>query len=97
MSKLMSMINHWLDRNRTTLLGKHACDDEMLKEMDVLEPKGHLGNGRQETRTNDNRHKEKTGWGIEWSNELADELHKTIWKKFKKKSVCFRYRCNMDC
>ena len=31
--------------------------------------------------------KRKLGWGIEWSNELADELHKTIRKKFKKRRV----------
>ena len=26
--------------NGDTIEGKHACDDEMLKELDVLEPKG---------------------------------------------------------
>ena len=31
--------------------------------------------------------KRKLGWGIEWSNELADELHKPIRKKFKKRRV----------
>ena len=31
--------------------------------------------------------KRKLGWGIEWSNELADELHKPIRKKFKKRKV----------
>ena len=31
--------------------------------------------------------KRKFGWGIEWSNELADELHKPIRKKFKKRKV----------
>ena len=48
----MSMINHWLGRNRTTLwmryqcdmisaieTTEHACDDEMLQELDMLEPK----------------------------------------------------------
>ena len=27
-------------RDNETKEGKHACDDEMLKELDVLEPKG---------------------------------------------------------
>ena len=27
------------------------------------------------------------GWGIEWINELADELHKPIRKKFKKRRL----------
>ena len=31
--------------------------------------------------------KRKLGWGIEWSNELADGLHKPIRKKFKKRRV----------
>ena len=33
------------------------------------------------------------GWGIEWSNELAAELHKPIRKKFKKRRVL---ACGVD-
>ena len=40
---------------------KHACDDEMLQELDVLEPKGIRE--KLETRTNDNRYKEKAWLG----------------------------------
>ncbi len=28
--------------------------------------------------------KRKLSWGVEWSDELADELHKPIWRKFIK-------------
>ena len=77
---------------------KNTCDDdEMLQELDVLQPKViHEKIDRKLLRTIIGT-KRNFGWGIEWSNELADELHKPIRKKFKKKSVCFRYRCNMDC
>ena len=67
--------------------GGGACDDEMLQELDVSEPKGirekidrillRLIIGR----------KRKWGLGIEWSNELADEIHKSIRRKFVKRRV----------
>ena len=69
-------------RDNETKEGKHVCDDEMLKELDVLEPKG--------IRERIDRiigAKRKLGWGIEWSNELAIELHKPIRKKFKRRRV----------
>ena len=31
--------------------------------------------------------KRRLGWGVSWSNELAEELHKPIRKKFKKRKV----------
>ena len=31
--------------------------------------------------------KRKFGWGIDWSNELVDELHKHIRRKFKKRRI----------
>ena len=63
-------------RENDTKVGKHPCNDEMLQELDVLEPKG--------IREKIIGTKRKLGWGIEWSNELQ----KPIRKKFKKsKSV----------
>ena len=63
-------------RDNDTKEGKHACDDEMLKEQDVLEPKGIRGKiARKLVRTITGT-KRKLSWGIEWSNELVDELHK---------------------
>ena len=93
----MSMRHDICYRNNETKQGKHACDDEMLQELDVLEPKGIREKiNRKLVRTIIGA-KRKLGWGFEWSNELADELHKPIRKKFEKRRVCFRYRCNMDC
>ena len=67
--------------------GKKKCDDKMLIELDLLEPK----NIREKIDRSVVRKlisaKKRLGWGIEWSNELADELHKPIRKKFKKRIV----------
>ena len=53
----------------------------------MLEPKGIRETvGRELVRTIIGA-KRKLGWGIEWSNELADQLHKPIRKKFKKRKV----------
>ena len=69
--------------NKTKQNGKKKCDDKMLIELDLLEPKSirekidkSLVKGAIST-------KKRLGWGlIEWTNELADELHKPIRKKF---------------
>ena len=75
-------------RDNETKEGKHASDDEMLKELDVLESKCIREKiDRKLVRTMIGT-KRKLGWGIiEWSNELADELHKPIRKKFKTRRV----------
>ena len=49
-------------RDNETKEGKHARDDDMLKDLDVGTQR-HPGNGRQGTRTNDNRRKEKAWLG----------------------------------
>ena len=66
---------------------KHAFDDEMLKELDVLELKGIREKIDIKFVRSIIGKKRRLGWGIEWSNELADELHKPIRKKFKKRRV----------
>ena len=74
-------------RDNETKQRIHGCDDEMLQELDVLEPKGTREKvDRKLVRTIIGA-KRKIGWDIEWSNELADELHKPIRKKFKKRRV----------
>ena len=50
-------------RDNETKERKHACDDEMLQDLDVLEPKDTREKDRQEARTNDNRYKEKAWLG----------------------------------
>ena len=74
-------------RDDDTKAGKKKCDDKMLIELDILEPK----NIREKIDRSLVRKvisaKKRLGWGIEWSNELADELHKPIRKKFQKRLV----------
>ena len=71
-------------RDNETKEGKHACDDEKLQELDVLEPKCIQETvDRKLVRTVIGA-KRKLGWGIQWSNELTDELHKPIGRNSKR-------------
>ena len=97
------MTNHWLDKNLTTLSMRYQCDiitaietTERRRENTRVMMKccrsWVCSNGIREkvdrklVRTKIGT-KRKLGWGIEWSNEHADELHKSIRKKFKKRRV----------
>ena len=78
------------DYNGNTKEGEHACDDEILKEPDVLEPKGIREKIDKKLVRAIIGKKRNLGLGIErrnnieWSNGLADELHKPIRKKCPK-------------
>ena len=72
---------------RTKKGSKRKCDEEMLKELKLLKPKDlreridrRLVQGFIEA-------KHKMGWGIKWTDELADELHKPIRRKFQRRKV----------
>ena len=78
----------------TTKQGKHDCDDEMLRELDVLHPKTLRERSDKKLVQTIIGTKRKLGWGIQgddededWTNELTDELHKPIRKKFRKRIV----------
>ena len=70
-----------------TNAGKQKRDDEMLHELDVLQPKCIRVNLHRKLVRSIIGTKRKLGWGIEWGDELADELHKPVRKKFKKRRV----------
>ena len=59
----------------------------MLQELDVLQPKGIREKIDRKLARSIIGKKRKLGWGIEWSDALADELHKPIRRKFKKRRV----------
>ena len=59
----------------------------MLEELDELEPKGIREKIDKKLARAIIGRKRKLGWGIEWSNELEDELHKLIRRKFRKRRV----------
>ena len=83
-----------------TKQGKHDCDDEMLRELDELNPKTIRERIDKKLVRSIIGTKRKPGWGIadddddddddEWSDELTNELHKPVPKKFRKKIVFAR-------
>lgn len=74
-----------------TKTGKHNCDDDMLKELDVLEPKSIREKIDKRLVKSLIGAKRKFGLGvIAWSDPLTDELHKPVRKRFKKRKVFAR-------
>ena len=74
-------------RDNSTKKGKQDCDDEMLKELKVLKPKDLRERVDRNLVQNIIGSKKRMGWGIQWTNELADELHKPKRQKFQKRRV----------
>ena len=78
--------------NKTKQNGKKKCDDKMLIELDLLEPQSIREKIDRSLVRKIISSKKHLGLGlVEWSNELADELHKPIRKKFKKRIVFAKY------
>ena len=67
--------------------GKQKCDKEMLSELDILQPKDLREKIDKRLVRKIISTKMRLGWGIKWTNELADELHKPIRRKFQKRLV----------
>ena len=74
-------------RDNSTKTGKEKCDDQMIIELDLLEPKNLRERIDRSLVRKIISAKKRLGWGIEWTNKLADELHKPIRRKFKKRIV----------
>ena len=75
-------------RDNDTREGKHECDDKMLQELKVLKPKDLREKIDRKIVQSIIGTKRRMGWGlIQWTNELADELHKPIRHKFQKRKV----------
>ena len=74
-------------RDNNSKKGKEKCDDEMLKELDILKPKDAREKIDKKLTKSIIGVKRYLGMSITWKNELADELHKPIKKKFKKRKV----------
>ena len=70
--------------------GKKKCDDEMILDLDLLEPKDFRERIDRKLVRNIIATKRRLGLGIEWTNDLADELHKPIKRKFQKRFVFAR-------
>ena len=74
-------------RDNRSKKGKQKCDDKMLKDLEVLKPKDVRERIDKNVVQKILGGKKRMGWGIQWSNELADELHKPIRRKFQKRKV----------
>ena len=99
----MKMISGYLDRNHAvgaifmyhdicyrgnnTKEGKHKCDDIMLQESDTMQPRGFCEKLERKLACSIIGKKRKLDWGIEWSDDLAEELHKPTRRKFVKRRV----------
>ena len=66
--------------------GKHECDRKMLAELNTLVPKGRREKVDRQLVRSIIGLKHRLGLGI-WSNQLASELHKSIRRRFGKRTV----------
>ena len=74
-------------RDHDTLKGKLNCDDKMLKELEILKPRNIRERIDRKIVRKIIQTKRRLGWGLKWSDPLADELHKPIKRKFQKRRV----------
>ena len=66
---------------------KRECDRKMLVELNAPVPKGRCEKAdRQQVRSIIGL-KHRMGLGIDWSNQLANELHKPVRRRFDKRTV----------
>ena len=74
-------------RDHSTKQGRDKCDEEMISELEVLKPENIREKIDRKLVQSIMKAKRKMGWGIKWTNELSDELHKPIRHKFPKRMV----------
>ena len=67
--------------------GKHECDRKMLAELNTLVPVGRREKVDRQLVRNIIGLKHRLGLGIHWSNQLANELHKPLRRRFDKRTV----------
>ena len=71
-------------RDDDTAAGKREYDRKMLVELNALVPKGRRENVDRQLVRRIIELKYRMGLGIEWSNQLADELDKPVRRRFEK-------------
>ena len=74
-------------RDNDTLAGKRERDRKMLAELNVLVPKGRREKVDRQLVRSIIGYKHIIGLGIHWSNQLANELHKPVRRRFDKITV----------
>ena len=67
--------------------GKHKCDRKMLAELNTLVPEGRREKVDRQVVRSIIGLKHKLGLGMHWTNQLANELHKPVRRRFDKCTV----------
>ena len=67
--------------------GKSECDRKMLAELNVLTHRGRREKVDRQLVRGTIGLKHRLGIDVYWSNQLADELHKPVRRRFQKRSV----------
>ena len=67
--------------------GKHECDHKMLAELNTLVPKGRREMVDRQLVRSIIGLKHRLGLGVQWTNQLTNELHKPVRRRFEKRTV----------
>ena len=74
-------------RDNDTPAGKRECDRKMLAELNALVPEGRREKVDRQLVRSIIELKHRIGLGIDWGNQLANELHKPVRRRFDKSTV----------
>ena len=74
-------------RDNDTSAGKRKCDRKMLEELNALVPEGRREKVDRQLLRSIIGLKHRMGLDTEWSNQLANELHKPVRRRFEKRTV----------
>ena len=74
-------------RDNDTPAGKRECDCKMLAEFNALVPVDRRENMDRQLVRSIIGLKHRMGFGIDWSNQLANELHKPVRRRFDKRTL----------
>ena len=67
--------------------GKHECNRKMLAELNTLVPKGRREKVDRQLVRSIIGLKHRLGLGIHWTNQLANELHNPVRRRFDKRTL----------
>ena len=73
--------------------GKHECDRKMFAELNALVPKGRREKVDRQLVRSIIGLKHRLGLDMHWTNQLANELHKPVRRRFDERTVCI---CRYD-
>ena len=74
-------------RDNDTPAGKRECDRKMLAELNALVPKGRHEKVDRQLERSIIGSKHRMGLDIDWRIQLANELHKSVRRRFDKRTI----------